>query len=61
MNEKTEWLVTFACGFVLGPLLLNISPFISGCFYWLGAFTVVLIIAYCILLACGGPMLDRRD
>ena len=61
MDEKTEWIASFVCGFFLGPLLLNISPFINGCFYWIGAFSVALTVFYCILVLCGCSLVDRKE
>lgn len=61
MDEKSEWIVSFVCGFFLGPMLLNISPFISGCFYWIGAFSVALTVFYCVLVLCGYDIVNGRE
>lgn len=61
MNDRTEGIIAFLSGFILGPLLLNISPFITVCFHWIGVFALALIIAYCIMIVCGCAIVDRRE
>lgn len=43
----------FIAGFIAGPALLNVSPVVTGFFWWVGAVSLGLLLL-CILMALLG-------
>lgn len=43
----------FIAGFIAGPVLLNVSPAVTGFFWWLGVVSLGLLLV-CILMALLG-------